>query len=77
MLFSTLLQRTFGTKKTKDEHHSINKLTRREFFSRFPQLYPFLLDELKISVDQLVKSTKVIFDIYFVLHIYIRLFINY
>ncbi|RIA98284.1 putative death-receptor fusion protein [Glomus cerebriforme] len=59
MLFSTLLQRTFGTKKTKDEHHSINKLTGREFFSRFPQLYPFLLDELKIAVDQLIKSTKV------------------
>ncbi|EXX78916.1 Trm732p [Rhizophagus irregularis DAOM 197198w] len=59
MLFSTLLQRTFGVRKTKDEYHSINKLTRREFFSRFPQLYPFLLDELKIAVDQLIKSTKV------------------
>ncbi|CAG8542666.1 17838_t:CDS:10 [Funneliformis caledonium] len=59
MLFSTLLQRTFGTKKTKDEHHSINKLTGREFFSRFPHLYPFLLDELKIAVDQLIESTKV------------------
>ncbi|GBC02144.1 hypothetical protein RclHR1_04480008 [Rhizophagus clarus] len=60
MLFSTLLQRTFGVRKTKDEYHSINKLTSREFFSRFPQLYPFLLDELKAAVDQLVKSTKVL-----------------
>jgi hypothetical protein len=64
MLFSTLLQRTFGARKTKDEYHSINKLTRREFFSRFPRLYPFLLDELKIAVDQLIKSTKVIIRYY-------------
>ncbi|CAG8737915.1 2951_t:CDS:2, partial [Acaulospora morrowiae] len=55
MLFSTLLQRTFGTKKTKDEHHSINKLTGREFFSRFPQLHPFLLEELGVAVEQLIN----------------------
>ncbi|CAG8532225.1 14306_t:CDS:10, partial [Dentiscutata heterogama] len=58
MLFSTLLQRTFGTKKTKDEHHSINQLTSREFFSRFPKLHPFLVDELTIAVDQLIKPTQ-------------------
>ncbi|CAI2171104.1 524_t:CDS:10, partial [Funneliformis geosporum] len=45
--------------KTKDEHHSINKLTGREFFSRFPLLYPFLLDELKIAVAQLIESINV------------------
>ncbi|RIB14541.1 putative death-receptor fusion protein [Gigaspora rosea] len=58
MLFSTLLQRTFGTKKTKDEHHSINQLTSREFFSRFPKLHPFLVDELTIAVNQLIKPTQ-------------------
>ncbi|CAG8738565.1 28857_t:CDS:2, partial [Racocetra persica] len=58
MLFSTLLQRTLGTKKTKDEHHSINQLTSREFFSRFPKLHPFLVDELKIAVNQLVKPAQ-------------------
>ncbi|ORX88334.1 hypothetical protein K493DRAFT_306724 [Basidiobolus meristosporus CBS 931.73] len=56
MLFSTLLQRTFGTKKTKDEHHSMNTLTGKEFFSRFPKLHPFLLKELKYSVEQMFKS---------------------
>ncbi|CAG8583610.1 17683_t:CDS:10 [Cetraspora pellucida] len=58
MLFSTLLQRTLGTKKIKDEHHSINQLTSREFFSRFPKLHPFLVDELKIAVNQLIKPTQ-------------------
>ncbi|KAI7853486.1 putative death-receptor fusion protein-domain-containing protein [Circinella umbellata] len=58
MLFSTLLQRTFGTKKTKDEHSAVNKLTGREFFTRYPQLHPYLLEQLKIAVDQLLaKST--------------------
>ncbi|RHZ89143.1 hypothetical protein Glove_18g31 [Diversispora epigaea] len=56
MLFSALLQRTFGTKKTKDEHHSINKLTGREFFSRYPALHGFLLGELKVAVDQLINK---------------------
>ncbi|CAG8489964.1 6184_t:CDS:10 [Paraglomus occultum] len=58
MLFSTLVQRVFGTKKVKDEQHSINKLTGREFFSRFPKLHPFLMNELRIAVEQLVKDDK-------------------
>lgn len=56
MLFSTLLQRTFGTKKTKDEHSNVNKLTGREFFTRYPQLHPYLLQELSAAVDQLLAS---------------------
>lgn len=57
MLFSTLLQRTFGTKKTRDEHSSVNTLTGREFFVRFPELHPYLLKELGIAVDQLLKNS--------------------
>jgi hypothetical protein len=56
MLFSTLLQRTFGTKKTKDEHSHVNTLTGREFFVRYPDLHPYLLKELKIAVDQLLNN---------------------
>ncbi|KAL1925231.1 uncharacterized protein VTP21DRAFT_114 [Calcarisporiella thermophila] len=55
MLFSTLLQRTFGAKKTRDEHHTINTLTGREFFARFPRLHPFLLAELQAAVDDLLS----------------------
>lgn len=57
MLFSTLLQRTFGTKKTRDEHSSVNTLTGREFFVRFPDLHPYLLKELRVAVDQLLKNS--------------------
>ncbi|GAA5795031.1 hypothetical protein HPULCUR_000382 [Helicostylum pulchrum] len=57
MLFSTLLQRTFGTKKTRDEHSSVNTLTGREFFVRFPDLHPYLLKELGVAVDQLLKNS--------------------
>ncbi|KAI9028199.1 putative death-receptor fusion protein-domain-containing protein [Phycomyces nitens] len=57
MLFSTLLQRTFGTKKIKDEHSGLNKLTGREFFTRFPQLHPYLLKELGIAVKQLLADS--------------------
>lgn len=57
MLFSTLLQRTFGTKKTRDEHSHVNTLTGREFFVRFPDLHPYLLKELGVAVDQLLKNS--------------------
>lgn len=57
MLFSTLLQRTFGTKKTRDEHSHVNTLTGREFFVRFPDLHPYLLKELAVAVEQLLKNS--------------------
>ncbi|KAI8097284.1 putative death-receptor fusion protein-domain-containing protein [Halteromyces radiatus] len=53
MLFSTLLQRTLGTKKTRDEHSNVNNLTGQEFFTRFPKLHSYLLKELANAVDQL------------------------
>jgi hypothetical protein len=56
MLFSTLLQRTFGTKKIKDEHSTVNTLTGREFFVRFPDLHPYLLKELENAMHQLSKN---------------------
>ncbi|CAH1762914.1 9894_t:CDS:10, partial [Entrophospora sp. SA101] len=59
MLFSTLLQRTFGNKKVKDENHSVNNLTSKEFFTRFPKLHSFLLNQLETFVNQLlVKKDK-------------------
>ncbi|CEP08348.1 hypothetical protein [Parasitella parasitica] len=58
MLFSTLLQRTFGTKKTRDEHSTVNTLTSREFFVRFPDLHPYLLKELGVAVDELLQKLQ-------------------
>jgi hypothetical protein len=59
MLFSTLLQRTLGVKKTKDEHSVINLLTATEFFTRYPQLKPYLIEQLREAVRQLVESGEV------------------
>jgi hypothetical protein len=59
MLFSTLLQRTLGVKKTKDEHSVINLLTATEFFTRYPQLKPYLIEQLTEAVRQLVESGEV------------------
>ncbi|XP_016129375.1 thyroid adenoma-associated protein homolog [Sinocyclocheilus grahami] len=47
LLFSTLITRIFGVKKGKDEHSKKNRMTGREFFTRFPALYPFLLSQLQ------------------------------
>ncbi|KAJ3157955.1 hypothetical protein HDU89_000334 [Geranomyces variabilis] len=53
MLFSTLLQKALGTKKTRDEHHIVNTVTAREFFARFPALRSRLLAELEDAVAAL------------------------
>ncbi|XP_067421161.1 tRNA (32-2'-O)-methyltransferase regulator THADA [Emydura macquarii macquarii] len=53
LLFSTLITRIFGVKRGKDENSKKNRMTGREFFSRFPTLYPFLLQQLEV-----VTSTK-------------------
>ncbi|XP_019371913.1 PREDICTED: thyroid adenoma-associated protein isoform X1 [Gavialis gangeticus] len=48
LLFSALITRIFGVKRGKDENSKKNRMTGREFFSRFPTLYPFLLKQLEI-----------------------------
>ncbi|MXQ90862.1 hypothetical protein E5288_WYG019539 [Bos mutus] len=47
LLFSTLITRIFGVKRGKDELSKKNRMTGSEFFSRFPELYPFLLKQLE------------------------------
>ncbi|XP_074060882.1 tRNA (32-2'-O)-methyltransferase regulator THADA isoform X2 [Macrotis lagotis] len=51
LLFSSLITRIFGVKRGKDEHSKKNRMTGREFFSRFPALYPFLLKQLEVVAD--------------------------
>ena len=53
LLFSALVSRVFGAKRVQDEHSAENKMTSREFFTRFPTLYDFLLEQLKSSAAQL------------------------
>ncbi|KAJ3029238.1 hypothetical protein HDV00_009693 [Rhizophlyctis rosea] len=56
MLFSTLVTKALGTKKSRDESHSINTVTGREFFTRFPNLHSLLLTELRTAVDFLEEG---------------------
>ncbi|NXJ75559.1 THADA protein, partial [Trogon melanurus] len=51
LLFSALITRIFGVKRGKDENSKKNRMTGREFFSRFPSLYPFLLKQLEVVTN--------------------------
>uniref|UniRef100_F7E3P6 tRNA (32-2'-O)-methyltransferase regulator THADA n=1 Tax=Callithrix jacchus TaxID=9483 RepID=F7E3P6_CALJA len=57
LLFSALITRIFGVKKGKDEHSKANRMTGREFFSRFPELYPFLLKQLETVANTADSDT--------------------
>ncbi len=53
MLFTALVLRMFGAKRVQDEDSVENKLTAREFFTRFPTLHPYLLQQLQDAAQQL------------------------
>ncbi|KAI9205438.1 putative death-receptor fusion protein-domain-containing protein [Polychytrium aggregatum] len=72
MLFSTLITKALGVKKSRDEQHSINTVTGREFFTRFPKLHGFLLQELEVAVSAL-ETGKIHPALYPILTILARL----
>ncbi|XP_053167596.1 thyroid adenoma-associated protein isoform X5 [Hemicordylus capensis] len=57
LLFSTLITRIFGVKRGKDENSKKNRMTGREFFTRFPNLYPFLLSQLEVTAKTMDSKT--------------------
>ncbi|XP_058407325.1 thyroid adenoma-associated protein isoform X1 [Diceros bicornis minor] len=57
LLFSTLITRIFGVKRGKDELSKKNRMTGSEFFSRFPELYPFLLKQLEAVANTVESGT--------------------
>ncbi|NWQ77060.1 THADA protein, partial [Columbina picui] len=58
LLFSALITRIFGVKRGKDENSKKNRMTGREFFSRFPSLYPFLLNQLEVITNTFDSETE-------------------
>ncbi|XP_010215969.1 PREDICTED: thyroid adenoma-associated protein homolog, partial [Tinamus guttatus] len=58
LLFSALITRIFGVKRGKDENSKKNRMTGREFFSRFPSLYTFLLKQLEVVANSLDRETE-------------------
>ncbi|XP_006990565.1 tRNA (32-2'-O)-methyltransferase regulator THADA isoform X1 [Peromyscus maniculatus bairdii] len=57
LLFSSLITRIFGVKRGKEELSKTNRMTGREFFSRFPELYPFLLKQLETVASTVDSET--------------------
>ncbi|XP_060042928.1 tRNA (32-2'-O)-methyltransferase regulator THADA isoform X2 [Erinaceus europaeus] len=57
LLFSTLITRIFGVKRGRDELSKKNRMTGSEFFSRFPELYPFLLKQLEAVSSNVDRDT--------------------
>ncbi|KAK3932204.1 Thyroid adenoma-associated protein-like protein [Frankliniella fusca] len=51
LLFSSLMTRIFGVRRSREELSSRNKMTGRVFFHRYPELYDFLLSELSQAVN--------------------------
>lgn len=57
MLFSSILNRALGVKKSRDEEDAVNTITGNEFFSRFPRLHPYLLEKLSMAVGDLKQDS--------------------
>ena len=58
LLFSALVLRIFGAKRVQDEHSVENKMTAREFFTRFPTLRTFLFQQLQRAASELEENAK-------------------
>ena len=58
LLFSALVTRIFGAKRVQDEHSIENKMTAKEFFTRFPSLHGFLLKQLEEGVRLMEMNAK-------------------
>ncbi|XP_075921202.1 tRNA (32-2'-O)-methyltransferase regulator THADA isoform X1 [Petromyzon marinus] len=56
LLFSTLITRVFGAKRSRREPIGSNRMTGREFFSRYPSLHPFLLEQLSHAASTCSRS---------------------
>ncbi|PVZ97800.1 hypothetical protein BB558_005166 [Smittium angustum] len=57
LLYTSLMRRLFGIKKTKTERARENGITARELFTKFPGLYPLILSKLKAAVKQMDDIT--------------------
>ena len=56
LLFTALVLRIFGAKRVQDEHSMENKMAAKEFFTRFPSLHAYLLEQLQLNADRLEKE---------------------
>ena len=58
MCFTVCLMRLLRTKRERDDHSRKNGTTFAQFFSRCPELHPFLLQQLDATSTQLVQRQR-------------------
>ncbi|EPX71726.1 THADA protein [Schizosaccharomyces octosporus yFS286] len=75
MLFTALMNRSFGNKRPKGVVNLGNTkgLSTKTFFSKFPSLRPYLLKELQNSVDTLRSNNQASTGLYPILNLFSRL----
>ena len=75
LLFSSIISRVFGVKRTREEHAWQNKLTTHNFFTRYPTLWELFTNTLSSSV-QSSNSLQPDYAIFLLLTIFSRLYIS-
>jgi len=53
LLFCSLINRVFGTNRSKEEISKKNSMPGKMFFSKFPKLYQFFMQVITDSIEQL------------------------
>ena len=56
LLFSALCTQIFAVKRSKDELSKRNAMSTRIFIHKFPKMYEFLLNELKLVAKNIVSG---------------------
>ena len=72
LLFCSLINRIFGTNRSKEEISKKNSMPGKMFFSKFPQLYHFFIQVIKDSINLL--DTNLNAKLYLVVLILCHLF---
>ncbi|KAI6648375.1 Thyroid adenoma-associated protein isoform X2 [Oopsacas minuta] len=75
LLFSSIMSRVFGVKRTQDEYAWQNKMTTHNFFSRYPTLWELFSNIL----TQFVEYSKILqpeYSVFLILTIFSRLYIS-
>ena len=75
LLFSSIISRVFGVKRTREEHAWQNKITTHNFFTRYPALWEIFTNTLSLSVQN-SSSLQPDYSVFLLLTIFSRLYIS-
>ena len=75
LLFSSIISRVFGVKRTREEHAWQNKITTHNFFTRYPTLWELFTHTISLSVKN-YNSLQPDYSVFLLLNIFSRLYIS-